>query len=67
MLSGDHSADGLAVTSRTELSSGTEVSSVSEVPAAGDLSSGAEEDYPEEYDGEPHVSGYIVDGAVRGE
>ncbi|XP_004596239.2 amphiregulin [Ochotona princeps] len=65
LFSGDHSADGLEVTSRTELSSGSEVSSVSEVPAAGDLSSGADEDYPEEYDNEPRVSGYVVDGTVR--
>ncbi|XP_062055199.1 amphiregulin [Lepus europaeus] len=64
-FSGDHSADGLEVISRSEMSPGSEISPLSETPATGDLSSGADDDYSEEYDNEPQVSGYIVDDSVR--
>lgn len=64
-FSGDHSADGLEVTSRSEISSGSEISPVSEIPSGRELSSGIDYDYSEEYDNEPQISVYIVDDSVR--
>lgn len=64
-FSGDHSADGLEVTSRSEISSGSEISPVSEIPSGRELSSGIDYDYAEEYDNEPQISVYIVDDSVR--
>ncbi|CAK6433072.1 unnamed protein product [Pipistrellus nathusii] len=58
-FSGDHSADGLEVTSTSE------VSLVSEVPSDSELSSGIDYDYAEEYDTERHISGYLVDDSIR--
>lgn len=66
-FSGDHSADGFEVTSRSEMSSGSEISPVSEMPSSSELSSGGDYDYSEEYDNEPQIPGYIVDDSVRGE
>lgn len=66
-FSGDHSADGFEVTSRSEISSGSEISPVSEIPSGRELSSGIDYDYAEEYDNEPQISVYIVDDSVRGE
>uniref|UniRef100_A0A2K6MHU2 Amphiregulin n=1 Tax=Rhinopithecus bieti TaxID=61621 RepID=A0A2K6MHU2_RHIBE len=64
-FSGDHSADGFEVTSRSEMSSGSEISPVSEMPSSSELSSGVDYDYSEEYDNEPQIPGYIVDDSVR--
>ncbi|XP_037006063.2 amphiregulin [Artibeus jamaicensis] len=64
-FSGDHSADGFEVTSRSEMSSGSEVSPVSEMPSDSELSSGINYDYAEEYDFESQISGYIIDDLVR--
>uniref|UniRef100_A0A2I3H905 Amphiregulin n=1 Tax=Nomascus leucogenys TaxID=61853 RepID=A0A2I3H905_NOMLE len=64
-FSGDHSADGFEVTSRSEMSSGSEISPVSEMPSGSELPSGADYDYSEEYDNEPQIPGYIVDDSVR--
>ena len=66
-FSGDHSADGFEVTSRSEMSSGSEISPVSEMPLDSELSSGINYDYAEEYDFETQISGYIIDDSVRGE
>ncbi|XP_042534379.1 amphiregulin [Dipodomys spectabilis] len=60
-----HSADGLEVSSRHDMSSEREISPVSEKPSGSELSSGSDDDYSEEYDNEPQVSGYIVDDSVR--
>ncbi|XP_010967637.2 amphiregulin [Camelus bactrianus] len=64
-LSGDHSADGFNVTSRSDVSWGSEISSVSEMPPGSELSSGIDYDYADEYDNEQQMSGYIVDDSVR--
>ncbi|XP_004681268.1 PREDICTED: amphiregulin [Condylura cristata] len=64
-FSGDHSADGFEVTSRSEMSLGGKISPVSEMPSGSELSSGIDYDYSEEYDNEPQISGYIVDDSVR--
>ncbi|XP_008054771.1 amphiregulin isoform X2 [Carlito syrichta] len=64
-FSGDHSADGFEVISRSEMSSGSEISPASEVPSGSELSSGTDYDYSEEYDNEPQISGFIVDDSVR--
>ncbi|XP_037385867.1 amphiregulin [Talpa occidentalis] len=64
-FSGDHSADGFEVTSRSEMSSGGKISTVSEMPSGSELSSGIDYDYSEEYDNEPQISGYIVDDSIR--
>ncbi|XP_054447547.1 amphiregulin [Pteronotus mesoamericanus] len=64
-LSGDHSADGFEVTSRSEMSSGREISPASEMPSGSELSSGIDYDYAEEYDFESQISGYIIDDSVR--
>ncbi|KAB0344175.1 amphiregulin [Muntiacus reevesi] len=58
-FSGDHSANRFEVTSKSE------ISSASETPPGGELSSGIDYDYSEEYDNEPQISGYIVDDSVR--
>ncbi|KAL6075145.1 hypothetical protein STEG23_029972 [Scotinomys teguina] len=57
-LSEDHSASGLAV------SAGSEVSTISEMPSGSELSMG-DYDYSEEYDNEPQIPGYVIDGSVR--
>ncbi|KAF5926759.1 amphiregulin [Diceros bicornis minor] len=57
--SGDRSADGFEVTP------GSKISPVSETPSGSELSLGIDYDYAEEYDNEPHISGYIVDESVR--
>ncbi|KAI5278908.1 amphiregulin [Manis pentadactyla] len=64
-LSGYHSADGSEDTSTRGMPSGSEVSPVSETPSGSELSSGIDYDYAEEYDGEPQISGYIIDDSVR--
>ncbi|XP_037685904.1 amphiregulin isoform X2 [Choloepus didactylus] len=64
-FSGDHSADGVEVTSRSEMSSGSTISPVSEMPSGSELSSGTDYEYSEEYDQPPQISGYIVDDSVR--
>ncbi|XP_019480127.1 PREDICTED: amphiregulin [Hipposideros armiger] len=64
-FSGDHSADGFEVNSRSEISSGSEIFPVSEIPPGSELSSGIDYDYAEEYDTEPQISVYIVDDSVR--
>uniref|UniRef100_A0A8C3XA43 Amphiregulin n=1 Tax=Catagonus wagneri TaxID=51154 RepID=A0A8C3XA43_9CETA len=51
--SGDHGAEDFEVTSRNG------------APAASEMPSGSDYDYAEEYDNEPHISGYIVDDSVR--
>lgn len=66
-LSGDHTADGFEVTSRSQMSSGSKISPESEMPSSSELSSGMDSDYAEEYDNEPQISGYIVDDLVKGE
>ncbi|XP_070314397.1 amphiregulin isoform X1 [Odocoileus virginianus] len=58
-FSGDHSANRFEVTSKSE------ISSASETPPGGELSSGIDYDYSEEYDSEPQISGYVVDDSVR--
>ncbi|XP_026943434.1 amphiregulin isoform X1 [Sagmatias obliquidens] len=64
-LSGDHTADGFEVTSRSQMSSGSKISPESEMPSSSELSSGMDSDYAEEYDNEPQISGYIVDDLVK--
>lgn len=65
LFSGDHSADGFDVTSRSEMSLGGKIFPMSEMPSGIELSSGIDYDYSEEYDNEPQISGYVVDDSVR--
>ncbi|XP_058922315.1 amphiregulin [Kogia breviceps] len=62
-FSGDHTADGVEVTSRNQMSSGSKISPESEMPSSSE--SGIDSDYAEEYDNDPQISGYIVDDLVR--
>ncbi|XP_057584546.1 amphiregulin [Hippopotamus amphibius kiboko] len=64
-FSGDYSADGLEVTSRSEMSLQSEISPASEMPSSSELSSGIDYDYAEDYDNELQISAYVVDDSVR--
>ncbi|XP_053450692.1 amphiregulin [Nycticebus coucang] len=64
-FSGDHSADGFEVTSRSQVFSESEIPPVSEMPSSGEVSSGTDYDDSAEYDDQPQISGYIIDDSVR--
>ncbi|XP_051821219.1 amphiregulin [Antechinus flavipes] len=53
LFSGDHSPDGL------------ELSTVSEISSTSEISSGTEYDYYEEYEEDPQLSGYVLDDSIK--